>query len=73
MVVVNNNAKRILAYNMRRLRKERGWSQERLAEASGLSRNFISYLERIQKSPSIDTISILSEAFNVDVYKLFEN
>ena len=72
MVVINSNAKRILAYNMRRLRRERGWSQEYLAELSGLSRNFISYLERVEKSPSIDTISMLSEAFNVDVHELFE-
>ena len=72
MAVINSNAKRILGYNMRRLRKQRGWSQEYLAEVSGLSRNFISYLERFQKSPSIDTISTLSEAFDVEVYKLFE-
>lgn len=42
-----------LAANMRRLRKERGWSQEALADEAGLDRTYISGIERIVRNPTI--------------------
>lgn len=52
----------------RQLQKYRnlvGYSQEDLAERIECSPIFISYIERGQKSPSIDTLVKLSNALNV--------
>lgn len=45
-----------LAVNMKRLRKERGWSQEALADEAGLDRTYISGIERIVRNPTITVI-----------------
>lgn len=45
-----------LAANMKRLRKERGWSQEALADAAGLDRTYISGIERKVKNPTITVV-----------------
>lgn len=39
--------------NMKRLRKERRWSQETLAEEAGLDRTYISGIERVVKNPTV--------------------
>ena len=46
----------ILARNMRLLRAERGWSQERLAAESGLNRTYLSAVERSEQNMSIDNL-----------------
>ena len=45
-----------LAVNMKRLRKERGWSQEALAHEAGLDRTYISGIERRVKNPTITVV-----------------
>ena len=45
-----------LAANMKRLRKERSWSQETLADEAGLYRTYISGIERVVKNPTIAVI-----------------
>ncbi|MBD8679648.1 helix-turn-helix transcriptional regulator [Sphingomonas sp. CFBP 13720] len=42
-----------LAENIKRLRKERGWSQEALADEAGLDRTYISGIERVVRNPTI--------------------
>lgn len=48
---------------MRRLRKDRGWSQEELAFEAQLHRTYISDLERGARNPSIEIIEKLQKAF----------
>lgn len=55
---------------IRKLRLQRGWTQERLASHSDLERTFISMLERGIKQPSLKTISDLAKAFNLKNYEL---
>lgn len=50
---------------VRDLRKARGWSQERLAEASALDRTFLSQLETGRKQPSLLTIVRLATALQL--------
>jgi len=47
---------------VRSLRKERELTQDRLADASGVSRNYVSELERGLKSPSLRVIDGLAKA-----------
>lgn len=50
---------------IRKLRKERGMSQETFAFECGLNRQFISLLELNQQAPSIDTIYKIATGLKV--------
>lgn len=54
-----------LAKNMVRLRKQRGWTQEDLAEKTKLHRNQIGAIEQRRQSTGIDIIEILVHTFEV--------
>jgi transcriptional regulator with XRE-family HTH domain len=51
-----------LAVNMKRLRKERGWSQETLADEAGLDRTYISGIERVVRNPTITVAERVARA-----------
>lgn len=55
----------ILADKIMCLRKQRGWSQEELANKVGVSRQSVSKWESEQAVPEMDKIVVLSEIFNV--------
>lgn len=55
---------------LRRIRVERGLSQERLAEATGLSTNYIGEMERGLKAPGLPVIVRLASALSVSVHDL---
>ena len=61
-----------LAVNMKRLRKERGWSQEALAAEAGLDRTYISGIERKVKNPSITVVERLSKALSCGLGELLD-
>lgn len=48
-----------------RLRRKLQWSQERLAFESELTRNYVSLLERGQRSPTLDTQLALCMAIGI--------
>lgn len=55
----------IFAGNIKRLRKERGMSQEDLAFESGLHRTYISGIERGIRNVGLDNIGVIAEALGV--------
>jgi transcriptional regulator with XRE-family HTH domain len=61
-----------LGATVRRLRQERNWSQERLAELAGLHPNYVGGIERGERNVAIDNIEKLSKAFGLSVKDLFE-
>ena len=61
-----------LAVNMKRLRKERGWSQEALADEAGLDRTYISGIERKVRNPTIDVIERIARALDAPAGSLLD-
>jgi len=52
------------AKNIKTLRKKNGWSQQKLAEKTGLSYSCITQIEQgFKKSPTIITVLRLADAF----------
>ncbi len=58
--------------SVQKLRLQKGWSQEQLAEVSGLSVRTIQRIERGQ-SASVESMKALGAAFNLDFAALGEN
>ena len=63
--------RRVVAQNLRRIRRERGLSQEELADLAGLNRNYVGMIEREENAPTVDALEQLSEALNVDPVSFF--
>lgn len=61
-----------IGWNLRRLRKERGITQEDFATDSGFDRGYISGVERGVRNPSVQVLERISEALGVDVAELFD-
>ena len=56
---------------VRKRRHGVGWSQEELAERSGLHRTYISDLERGARNVSLETIGKIAQALGVPISDLF--
>ena len=58
--------KQTVAKNVRRLRKERGYTQEALSELAGINRNYTGMIERGERSPTVDMLEKLAKALKID-------
>jgi transcriptional regulator with XRE-family HTH domain len=63
---------KIFGRSVRSLRKQRGLSQESLAEACELSRNYISDIERGVRNPGVLALVALAKALRVPLRELVE-
>jgi transcriptional regulator with XRE-family HTH domain len=61
----------VLVDELRRLRTERGWSQQDLADRSGVDRATISLAEGGRRGPRIETMEKLAKAMGVEVADFF--
>lgn len=69
-LISHSNARQRIAFNLKRLRTERGLSQERAAELADFHRTYVSQVERCITNISIDGIERLAFALDVDVLDL---
>lgn len=60
------------AATLRRLRKEKGWTQERLAEEAGLHFTDVSRIERAARDPGVRTVAKLARGLQVPPSNLFD-
>ena len=59
-----------IAMNIKKARLDSHLSQERLAELSGLTKGYISKIEKSEKAPPFSTLNKIADALNVDVAAL---
>lgn len=64
--------RRLVGTNFARLRRERGLTQEQLAEQSGFSQQYLSGLEQGRRNPTIVTLFELSRALGVEPVDLIK-
>ncbi|MEO8428723.1 MAG: helix-turn-helix transcriptional regulator [Verrucomicrobiota bacterium] len=66
---MKNDDRTLLVFgrNVARIRAERGFSQDKLAEKADLDRTFISGIERGVRNPGIKTVLKVARALNVSV------
>lgn len=63
--------RRAFGDRVRQLRRQRGLSQETLAEEAGLHRNYVGSVERGERNIGLDNIHALAEALAVPPTALF--
>ena len=56
--------------NVKKYRKAKGFSQEKLAELCGLHRTYISDIECCQRNASLKSLQKIADALEVDSYLL---
>jgi transcriptional regulator with XRE-family HTH domain len=68
---VGKNIQAALGARIRKLRKALEWSQERLAEASGMHWTYIGQVERGERNLTLQSIQAIAKALNLKISELF--
>jgi transcriptional regulator with XRE-family HTH domain len=69
-VITDDDAKHIVANNVARLIAEKGWSQQKLADATGENKMMISRVVRAEHCPGVGLMARIAEALEVTVDEL---
>jgi len=62
----------IFGATVRRLREQRGWTQEQLAEAAEMSATYVGFIERGENVPTLTIIFRLADALSVTPAELID-
>ncbi|MGF6227828.1 transcriptional regulator with XRE-family HTH domain [Inquilinus ginsengisoli] len=62
--------RRLVGRNVRRVRLEKGLTQEQFADVSGFSQQYLSSLERGRRNPTVVTLYELAQALGVSHIEL---
>jgi transcriptional regulator with XRE-family HTH domain len=66
------NGRALVAWNLRRIRVERGLSQERLAHEAEVDRSYVGGLERQEENPTVDVLDRLANMLEVPISDFFK-
>lgn len=66
------DVRRRLGRNVQHERRQKGWSQEELAEQAGLHRTYVSGVERGIRNPTITIVEKLAQALSVSMAALLD-
>jgi len=61
----------MFAQNLKKHRKNSGFSQEKLAEMVNVSTHHIAMMEIARNSPAMDLVERLANVLNIEIYELF--
>jgi transcriptional regulator with XRE-family HTH domain len=67
------NLRGILAHNLKKKRKNCGFSQAKLAEMVNVSTHHIATIETARNYPTLDLIERIANALDIEIYELFIN
>jgi transcriptional regulator with XRE-family HTH domain len=59
--------RRVLAENIRAIRRQKGLSQEKLAEICGLHRTYVGSVERAERNVTLSTLEVFATALGVSI------
>lgn len=60
----------MIGETIRRRRKARGWSQQALADAAGISQNYVSDIERGKRTGTLDILQAIATALDLTLDEL---
>jgi len=61
----------LVAWNLRRIRVKRGYSQEELAYEADVDRSYVGGLERREENPTVNVLDRLAKALSVPLTEFF--
>ena len=68
---MKSNINEEVGFNIRRIREERGLSQEELAALAGLHRAYVGQIERGEKNIGLKNLQKIAQALEVNIDDLF--
>jgi Predicted transcription factor, homolog of eukaryotic MBF1 len=63
---------KLVGAKIREIRKQKGWSQEELADHAGFHYSYIGSVERGQRNISLTNLEKVASTLGVDVHQLFD-
>ena len=63
--------RRIVAQNIKGLRREKGMSQEELAGRADMNRNYVGMIERSEHAATVDMLERIADALGVEPGEFF--
>lgn len=66
-------ARALFAKNLKRIRQEKGLSQEQLADIARVHRTYVGAVERLERNLSLDNIERFAQALDVSILEFFQD
>lgn len=63
----------ILSENLKRIRKNKGYNQQKIGEKAGMLASTYSRIEGMKVTPTIETVDKIAKALEIDIYSLLND